>query len=215
MITANEAVERLWKSGYFRPPNFRSTKEVETKASNEYGCTYSNWNMLLNRTGFLRKTKKGWIQKVEPEKDEEIKIVFIENGKPREATKKFEDVVTAFTGDVCISDPYLSRDTLDLLEKIPAKNIKFLFHKVQEKLPQRDIDDFKKANPQIKLRKYPDSHLHDRYVLSDNRMLIVGHGLSLRNKETFIIELGDEIAKDLRLGLLETFNRRWNRSTEI
>lgn len=215
MITANKAVELLWKKGYFRPPNYRSTKDVETKASNDYGCTYSNWNILLSRISFLRKKNGCWIQKIEAEKDDEITIVLIEKGKPREATKTFEEIVKGFTGHLSISDPYLTEDAMYLLEKIPSKNIKFLFHKTQNKLSQREIDDFKKANPHIKLKKYPDDHLHDRYILSDDKILIIGHGLSLRNKETFIIELKDKLAKDLRLGLIQVFDRRWKISTDI
>ena len=127
MTTANDAVKLLWKSGYFRPPNYRSTKDVETKAANDFGCTYANWNTLLKRSSLLRKTRKGWIQKVEPDKYGEIKIIFVEGGRPREATKKFEDVLTTFTSDLCITDPYLNKDTLDLLEKIPGKNISLIF----------------------------------------------------------------------------------------
>ncbi len=215
MTTANEAIELLWKKDYFRPPSYRSTKDIETKASKDYGCTYPNWNTLLSRALFLRKTKKGWIQKAEPQKNNEIKIVLIEEGRPREATKTFEEIVNSFTGPVYISDPYFTRESMDLLEKVPSSEIRFLFHKVQTKLSQREIEDFKKENSHIKLKQYPNDHLHDRYILSNDKMLIIGHGLSLRNKETFIIELKDDIAKDLRFGLLQTFDRRWQISSDV
>ena len=215
MRTVKEALTRLWEEGYFRPPSCRSTKEVETKVSNTYGCTYSNWNTLLKRTDFLRQTRKGWVQKQDFHGDDKIKVVLIENGKPRQAIKTFKEVVQTFDGPLCISDPYLTYNAMDLLEILPSKEVKFLFHKSQTKLSQKDINDFKKENPHIKLKRYPNDHLHDRYILSSKRILIIGHGLSMRNKETFVIELSDNFASDLRLSLVQTFNRRWKESTEI
>ena len=76
LTTPKEALFKLWNNYYFRPPSYRSIKEIEEKVSIDYGCTYSNWNVLLSRTTFLRKTKKGWIQKIEPQSDEKIKIIF-------------------------------------------------------------------------------------------------------------------------------------------
>lgn len=71
MTIAKEAVEQLWKEGFFRPPNNRSAKDVEKEASEKYGCTYANWSTLLSRTTFLRKAKNGWVQK-KPYASEEV-----------------------------------------------------------------------------------------------------------------------------------------------
>ena len=98
---------------------------------------------------------------------------------------------------------------MDLLERFKKNKIRFLFSKKQSKLGERDIEDFKYEYGNIIFRKYENNHLHDRYIISNNMLLIIGHGLSLRNKETFLILLDDSVAKDLRLSLLQTFDRRW------
>jgi len=214
MIKPKEAIEKLWKRGFFKPP-YKKTKDIKNKALKSYGCTCSNWAVLLRKSKFLRKDKQGWIQKYNAEKEGSIQIIKIEAGKPRTATKTFEEIIKKFSGGMAISDPYLTEDGLDLLEKIKAKNIKFLFHQKQDKLSERDIEDFKKQNSNIELRKFEKPYLHDRYILGKNKILIIGHGLSLRNKETFIILLEDSIARDLRLSLLEIFDRRWKEANPI
>lgn len=60
-MTPKKAIEELWKLGFFE--KHRKSGEAGYEVFNEYGCTYSNWEVLLKRSNFLRKEKKGWIQK--------------------------------------------------------------------------------------------------------------------------------------------------------
>lgn len=212
MKSPTKAIDGLWNSNFFRQK--KSTKEVDEKLLKDFGITCTNTTAFLKSRPYLL-NRKGWIQKYAPEERSDVQIVIIEPGKPRTATKKFEDVVKDLSDDVMISDPYLTQDCLDLLEKIKARNTKFLFFQKQNTLSKRDIEDFKKENPHIELRKFQNPCLHDRYILAKNKMIIVGHGLSLRNKETFIVILQDSFAKDLRLSLLETFNRRWKQAEPV
>jgi len=61
MVKPRKAIENFWLDGFFK--EYRKSKEIEIKALKKFGCTYPNWNVLLIRCEFLRKTKKGWIQK--------------------------------------------------------------------------------------------------------------------------------------------------------
>lgn len=215
MESPTNAIKKLWTTGFFK--EHRKTKDVEDRALRAFGCTSANWTATLKSIKFLRKIgKKGWIQKGSADPDGNVLIFYVEAGKPRTATKKFEAAIADVSDEVLkISDPYLTEDSLYLLEKIKAKHVNFLFIKDKNKLPERTIRDFKQENPHVDLRGYEAPHLHDRYILGKNKMWIVGHGLSLKNKETFIIELDDNVARDLRLSLVETFNRRWKMAKSV
>lgn len=57
-------------------------------------------------------------------------------------------------------------------------------------------------------------HLHDRYVLSDEKILIVGHGLKdIGNKESFVIVLPRKFATDLLADVQRSFDQKWGAAT--
>jgi len=147
-----------------------------------------------------------------------LSVVFIESGKPRTAKKKFEEIAGKLIGDLLICDPYYGTKTLDVLEKINLKcNIRFLTSRINENINKFKValKDFRKERPNLEIRIYPKfDELHDRYIISADSVIIIGHGLKdLGNKESFIVVLPSEIASDVKESLVEVFNRRWKQST--
>jgi hypothetical protein len=72
---------------------------------------------------------------------------------------------------------------------------------------RRVIDAFDTATRRLLIRKTSKSVLHDRYLLEDSSMRILGTSLNgLGKKECFVIKAGD----DMRATMLGVFDKRWN-----
>ena len=125
-------------------------------------------------------------------------------------------VLTQLSGNIQICDPYIGPRIFDILLNV-EKNVKIriLTATIEDKPIGnfiRTFNDFKKEGYDIEIRKYDKSKIHDRYIIDNNCMWIVGHSLKdLGNKECFIFETG----KDLRDAVSSIFNRRWKISYNI
>lgn len=125
-------------------------------------------------------------------------------------------VLTQLSGNIHICDPYIGPRIFDILLNVD-KNIKIriLTANIEDKPTgnfSRTLNDFKKEGYDIEVRKYDKSKIHDRYIIDNNCMWIIGHSLKdLGNKECFIFETG----KDLRDAVANVFNRRWKISLSI
>lgn len=213
-----EAIENLWKTGFFE--KIKSLKEIEEEISKRWKTYPSNLLMTLKLKSvkkFLMKKKKGWIQRYPPKKANEIIVHCFEAGKPRTSRINFREILKGLTGEIKVCDPYLTEDSLDALENMKKAKIKFLTRSSRNniKVSQQDLVDFKTENPNVAIKGFRFDYLHDRYIISENRIYLLGHGLSVRKKESFIIELSENIAKDLIQSLSTTFNLRWRRQDNI
>ena len=210
-----EALEELWKANYFK--EYRQKKELEKYILKKFGCTCANWHIMLKLSGFLRKDKEGWIQKYPFENDEGIEVYYFEPDKPRTSRQNFNNLLSSLKGDVKICDPYLTKDTLEALEQIKNADVKFLTCNKKDhiKVSSQEIKDFEKENPKIEIKGFVFDHLHDRYIIAGDKLLLLGHGFSVRNKESFIIELPEKFAKDLIQSLASTFDIRWKNNQNV
>lgn len=125
-------------------------------------------------------------------------------------------VLNKLSGDIKICDPYINPRIFDILLNIDKNiKIKILTASIEDKPTgnfNRTLNDFKNEGYNIEIRKYDKSKIHDRYIIDNNCMWIVGHSLKdLGNKECFIFETG----KDLRDAVDNVFNRRWKNSQDI
>ena len=78
----------------------------------------------------------------------------------------------------------------------------------------RVISEFKKEHPHIHFRCHEAGNFHDRFVLSDSEIILIGHGLKdLGNKESFVIRLTDSIAHDVIMSARESFEQKWPSAT--
>jgi len=141
-----------------------------------------------------------------------------------DANVNFPQIIQSLKGEILIVDPYYGNGTFLTLSKFDRKKkIKFLTCKLGN-AEQRDISSFsinlKRFNKEFKnieIRQYANiDELHDRYIIANNGIVIIGHGLKdLANKESFIVYLPIDIAKAIIPILVKTFNGRWKRATKL
>ncbi len=143
-----------------------------------------------------------------------IELVHVEAGQPRTSRKKLSEILSGLVGIVRISDPYFGEHTLDALEAVPEGcQTKFMTARIvgdQAKL-KRLTADLQVERPNLEVRLFPDPRkLHDRYVHSDAKLIIVGHGLKdIGNKESFVISVDETVARELIETIRVGFDSKW------
>ena len=151
---------------------------------------------------------------------EKLSVVRIEGNQPRTARITLGEILSKLAGVVRICDPYYGVRTLDTLDHIP-KNCDVLFLTAKTSDSNRKIKgafrNFKKERPLVEFRVVANpKSLHDRYVITKNQLLILGHGLKdIGGKESFIIRLDSSIAPDLVAEMTKAFDTRWAQGTTI
>lgn len=125
------------------------------------------------------------------------------------------------TGSLKFVDPYCGERTLDLLENLNDIPIKFLtrldFLRDRDRNRFiREVSDFKVENNNVEFRNYPDADLHDRYVISEEQVILIGHSIKdLGSKESFAVALGREYYREIYEALNSNFIKRWDISRII
>jgi hypothetical protein len=152
-------------------------------------------------------------------------ITFFTGGQSwTDPNKNFPQIINILKGDLCIVDPYYGEGTFYVLEKFGKKRkIRFLSCFLGSKEQQNiggfniGLTRFKKEFKNITLKKYSQGdELHDRYILADNALVIVGHGIKdLASKESFIVYLPRSLVGNFINTLKNLFNQRWAKSNEI
>lgn len=208
MKSPTEAIDSLWKSKFFKEK--KQTNEVSKKLKDEFEINPTNISDLLKKRKYL-KHNKGWIQKYPAEIEGEISVHYFESEKPHTSRKNFVKILNELTGEIKICDPYLNNDTIEALGELKNAKVKFLTSSkpINIKISPQELKDFKIENKNIEIKGFPFDHLHDRYILCLDKLFLLGHGFSVRNKESFIIELPEKFAKDLIQSLNTTFDNRW------
>lgn len=130
-------------------------------------------------------------------------------------TKIFDDL----KGELKIVDPYCGERTLDILSSLKGRSIKFLTRAKNlqnEKRFQRAYRELKSENSKIEIRDYPKEDIHDRYIISSNRLVILGHSIrNLGGKESFAINLDKDSYISIFKSLSGNFDTRWSGSNPI
>lgn len=147
-----------------------------------------------------------------------VTVTMIEAGKPRTAHLKLEKMLSDLRGSVQICDPYYGTGTLLRLELLANCNeVRFLTHTPdtgERAILPRAISEFKKEYPQMQFRNSEAGDFHDRFVISESEIILIGQGLKdLGNKESFVIRLPNSIAHDVITSARENFERKWQSAT--
>jgi len=152
-----------------------------------------------------------------------IEVFYFEPGK-RYTSKRLlsKKILDSLKGELKIVDPYCGERTLDVLKDVKNRAIKFLTKvgNLREKERNqflRELRDFKSENPnKIKFGNYSHTDIHDRYIISSESLVILGHSIKdLGAKESFAIILNKDTNRNIFDALLENFNRRWKQSTPL
>ena len=151
---------------------------------------------------------------------ERLSVLLIEAGQPRTARLSLGEILSRLRGIVRICDPYYGIRSLDTLDNLPKNsNVRFLTARTNEKIRKIDgaLRDFKTEHPRVEFRIVANpSELHDRYVLTNDQLMILGHGLKdIGGKESFIIRLDTQLVPDLIKEITSTFDARWTHAKAI
>jgi hypothetical protein len=142
-------------------------------------------------------------------------VTFIE---PTQAYSKLREVhalLGDLTGDLRVCDPYVELRTLDTLAECEnADSIKLLTVNVKQPAGFKQavkafVTEYGIA---LDVRTLPPGVLHDRFVIHDGGMLMLGtsfNGLGL--KQSFVIALG----QDIRTSVAATFDANWQRAAPL
>ena len=141
-----------------------------------------------------------------------------------DANEQFPKMIAKLKGSLCAVDPYYGHGTFYLLRKFGKdRKIRFLSREMGAKeqkdlnLFRNDLQRFKKEFKNVELKRYSGSdQLHDRYIVADNALIIIGHGIKdIATKESFVVFLAEQMVRGFLPTLKQAFERRWKRSTDI
>lgn len=148
-------------------------------------------------------------------------VVTVSEGKLFEARLRIEALLGTLAGTVRISDPYFGRRTLDLLAAANATaTVRLLTARAsgekQERLERLAAELCQeRSNVQVRIASQAKIS-HDRFVVTDKELIIVGHGLKdVGRRDSFIIRLDDSVASDARAEAISRFDMRWDKATAV
>ena len=130
-------------------------------------------------------------------------------------------VFSDLKGSLKIVDPYCSERTLDVLASLKSRPTKVLTRlenlRDREKGKfVREVADFKTENPNVEFRNYPNADIHDRYMISEDKVILIGHSIKdLGAKESFAVVLARENYREIYEALNSNFTSRWTISAVI
>ena len=171
----------------------------------------------------------GWIKRetVEDELDAEaVDSINFFSGKQAwtDANKNFIKLISKLRGGLQIVDPYYGIGTFDALSKFGKKiNIKFLTARIGDDDKANylafnsNLAKFNKEFSNVQMRKFSKFYeLHDRYIIADNALLIIGYGIKdLANKESFVVFLPKQAVKTVLPSIKKAFQLRWKNSRRL
>lgn len=153
---------------------------------------------------------------------EKTTLLSFSDGEYYSTKRTATNIIGSLDGDLAICDPYCGPRTLDILVESNVLNVRLLTRTTNLSGPnkvqalRRLLKDFAKEYPYIQVRDYPYPHLHDRYILSDDTLLLVGSSLKdLGNKDCFLARFPKDDFKDVYESVLQLFNQRWKEGSLI
>lgn len=141
-------------------------------------------------------------------------VLFISPEAAFTGLKDFEEILSRLKGDICICDPWVDKNTLDVLSMIPLTHkVKLLTVNIKDQSAfKKYYGAFNKQYGNLEIKICQQSVLHDRYILSADGMLLIGQSLNgIGKKQTFIVQVG----KDIKDQMIRLFNQLWAQAKGI
>ena len=156
-------------------------------------------------------------------KDGAIQVLYFEPGKKYVSKRTLsQNMLSSLKGELNVVDQYGGQRTLDLLRFNDGRTVKLLTkldtirNNTEKSSFLREVKDFKSDFPKFEARDYPMNDLHDRYILSDDALVLLGGSMKdLGNKESFAIILRKNANKDIFDTVFEKFKTKWKTATII
>lgn len=135
-------------------------------------------------------------------------VTFVNPATALQSTLKLHDILRQLLGALSVCDPYLDHLTLEHLEACgKGRRIRLLTQKVNDTGPLRRV--FEAANLAgfgFEVRVASGKPLHDRYIIDERAMLILGGSLNgFGKKQSFVIQVGTDVRKTV----LDAFDNEW------
>lgn len=147
-------------------------------------------------------------------------VFFVEAGQPRTAHLELAELFNGVSGEIGICDPYYGTGSLfrlDLLEH--CSPIRFLTKNAdpnEAAILSRALREWKRQHGATEFRKNSGSELHDRYIITDAELILLGHGLKdVGNKDSFVVRIPTSLAADTVQGVRDSFEQKWASATPI
>lgn len=153
--------------------------------------------------------------------DTSINLYYFESNKPYTSKKILSrQILETIKGEVKFVDPYCGDRTLDLLKSIKNNPIKILTNTKNLRNNERqflnDLSDFRIENSSMnfEIRNYISRDLHDRYIITPDCLILIGHSIKdLGKKESFAIKLDKNMNETVYNDLNDNFDTRWKHAT--
>lgn len=123
-------------------------------------------------------------------------ILFVDPAKALQATLTLHGLLGSLNGTVKICDPYLDAATLDHLSACPrAVAIRLLTRNIKDAGRVRALLAAARTEGRtIEVRVASTALLHDRYIIDDGKMVILGTSLNgFAKKQGFVVQAGEDI----------------------
>lgn len=138
-----------------------------------------------------------------------VSPLFIDPAKAFSATRKLADIIGALRGELRYCDPYIGSRTLEFLADCrETQNIKLLTVTIHNSASfKADLGAFHREHGHIlEVRAMAQGHLHDRYIVHNNGMLLLGASLKdVGKKQSFVVAIGNDVAQSVAI----SFDRHW------
>jgi len=140
-------------------------------------------------------------------------VVFVEPEQALSNIRQIEETLAGLQGALSVCDPYVDGRTLDFLAACEsATAIRLLTVNINKpNVFARDVTAFNKEHGgKLEVRVAAQKDLHDRYIVHENGLLLLGTSLNgFGKKQTFVVALGP----DLRGDVAAAFDSRWQAAT--
>lgn len=138
----------------------------------------------------------------------EKQITVVQPNQALQTTLHLQDLLANFDGTIRICDPYLDPSTIEHLDAMRSSvDISFLTKTVRDSGKLRRLLAAARHNfNQFEIRIVETNTLHDRYIIDESKMIILGTSLNgFGKKQCFIVRAGN----DVRYEMLKAFERLW------
>lgn len=202
----------------------RDVKEISINAKS----ITQSFNKAGNKIYTYKENEEVYFEIMKPGKDHlishikegSIEVFYFESDK-RYTSKRIlsKNILHNLKGELRIVDPYCGERTLDILDNVKNRVVKFItrVENLRDKDKTRflrELKDFKSEHSEIEFKNYPHKDIHDRYIISSKLLVILGHSIKdLGAKESFAIILNKDTNKNIVETLIENFNKRWEQSS--
>lgn len=140
-------------------------------------------------------------------------ITFVDPSK-NTMTQLFQvqGVLSELTGELCICDPYVDPETIKVIAMMTSASAMRVLSRRIRGVTGTTCRAFQDEYGKPLSIRSTSSRLHDRYIVHEGGLLLVGTSLnSLGKNQTFVINAGSDIAGDVR----GTFDRLWSSAKDV